>query len=35
MFDWVQGTYTTSRSADFKSDTVSMFWEYEKNTKKN
>ncbi|KAL3664105.1 hypothetical protein V7S43_010989 [Phytophthora oleae] len=35
MFDGVQGTYTTSRSGDFNNETVSMFWEYEMNTKNN
>ncbi|OWZ07529.1 hypothetical protein PHMEG_00020068 [Phytophthora megakarya] len=35
MFAWIQGTYTTSRSVDFNCDVVSMFWEYEKNTKMN
>ncbi|ETN05461.1 hypothetical protein PPTG_14194 [Phytophthora nicotianae INRA-310] len=35
MFDWIQGSYTTSRSAAFSSDAVSTFLEYAKNTKTN
>ncbi|KAK1933796.1 hypothetical protein P3T76_011556 [Phytophthora citrophthora] len=35
MFAWIQGIFTTSRFVDFNCDAVSMFWEYEKNTKMN